>query len=114
MRTPLLVLVALCVFGAPLSADVIRSRRIAKADTAKIADRVASLGVAQADSEVAAMTDADRAFFASAPERVQVAAAQQDAFSGQVTPLTYEFILGGVMAVLGAGTLLYMIRNNED
>jgi hypothetical protein len=114
MRTPLLVLVGLCVFAAPLSADVITARRTAKPDHAKVADRVTALGVPQAGSEVAAMTDADRAFFAAAPERVQVAAAQQDAFSGQVTPLTYEFILGGVMAVLGGATVLYMIRNNED
>ncbi len=116
MRTSLIVLMAFAVFATPLYADVIPSRRAkAPTDGAKVAERVATLGVqpAAAKSETVELTASDRAFFAAHPERVQVVGAQQDMFSGESNNLWFETIVGGFWLAIGVGLIAYMMTNNE-
>ncbi len=103
MRRSLVVLMVFALFATPLYADVIPSRRAAAAtDSTRVPD-----------VKAVPMTQADQAFFAAHPERVQVVGAQQDAFSGQSDNLWFETICGAGFLGLGAGIIWYMLTNNE-
>lgn len=115
MRRMLLVVMAFSVFAAPVWADVLPSRRSERTEQTKgIMERTATVGgvATEAQRQVQSLTAEDRAFFAVAPERIQIVGAQ-DMFSGQASPLWYEWLGGLGFGLIGLGALVYMVNNNE-
>lgn len=108
-------LVALCVFAAPVSADVVPARKAkADRDAAKVEDRLVALGVdaAAAKSSADRLTPSELQFFASDPGRLQPVG-QQDMFSGQTVNMWFESLIGAAFLAGGLGLAYYMVHNNE-
>jgi hypothetical protein len=108
-------LVTLCVFAAPLSADVVPARKAkADRDAATIEQRLVDLGVdaATAKSSAGSLTPSELRFFATDTERLQPVG-QQDMFSGQTVNMWFESIGGAAFLAGGLGLAYYMVHNNE-
>src|SRR5688572_16633432 len=108
-------LVTLCVFAAPLYADVVPARKAkADRDAAAVEQRLVALGVdaAAAKSSADQLSASELRFFASDPLRLQ-SVGQQDMFAGQTVNLWYESIGGAAMLAAGLGLAYYMVHNNE-
>ncbi len=114
MRRSIIVVLMFAVLATPLWADVLPVRRAAAtADASRVTERVTAMGVKDAPAHVAALTESDRAYFASHPERVQVVGAQDDFFSGSSQNLWYETLAGAGMLAVGMAAIWLMVTNNE-
>lgn len=108
-------LVALCIFAAPLRADVVPARKAkADKDAAAVENRLVSIGVDSAAAKASAnrLTPSELRFFASDTARLQPVG-QQDMFSGQTVNLWYESLAGAAFLAGGFGLAYYMVHNNE-
>src|SRR5262245_31956047 len=105
----------LCVFAAPLCADVVPARKAkVDQDAAAVEQRLATLGVDPATAKASAdrLTPSELRFFASDTDRVQPVG-QQDMFAGQTVNLWFESLAGAAFLAAGFGLGYYMIHNNE-
>jgi hypothetical protein len=108
-------LVTLCVFAAPLSADVVPARKAkADRDAAKVEERLVALGVdaSAAKENAERLTPSELRFFAADTDRVQ-SVGQQDMFSGQTVNMWFESLAGAAFLAGGVGLAYYMVHNNE-
>jgi len=108
-------IVTLCVFAAPLHADIVPARKAkADRDAAVVETRLVALGVESAAAKASAdrLTPAELRFFAADTERLQPVG-QQDMFAGQTVNMWFESIGGACFLAGGLGLAYYMIHNNE-
>jgi hypothetical protein len=108
-------LVTLCVFAAPLRADVVPARKAkADRDAATVEVRLVTLGVEAPAAKASAerLTPSELRFFASDAQRIQPVG-QQDMFAGQTVNMWYESLGGAALLAAGFGLAYYMIHNNE-
>jgi hypothetical protein len=113
------LVVALAVAGlfcAPLHADVIPSRRAAESAggaSRAVESRLIGLGADAegARAEVDRLTDAETAYFAAAPERIQ--AVGQEIWAGQSNNLWWEWI-GGIALLTVVVYVIYVFAINND
>ena len=108
-------LVTLCVFAAPLHADVVPARKAkSDKDAATVETRLVALGVDASTARTSAdrLTPAELRFFAADTARLQPVG-QQDMFAGQTVNMWFESIGGACFLAGGLGLAYYMIHNNE-
>lgn len=112
-------LVSLLIFGVfvlPLSADVVPPRKAGvDPEAERILHVLASAGTPSdsAVSSLQCLTASELEYFASDPQRVQVAGAQQDFMSGQSINLWYESVGGAVFLAAGVGFGYYWLHLRE-
>jgi hypothetical protein len=118
MHLALRTVVTLALLGVlvgPVWGDVIPSRYAEKSDSkAKVEARLTELGVASADakSSTRQLSEAQAAYFADSPDRVQVVG--QEIFGGQSDNLWWEWI-GGIATLGGVafGYYIFAISNDD-
>jgi hypothetical protein len=108
-------LLTLCVFSAPLYADVVPARKAkADRDAAAVELRLVAIGMDAEAAKASAvrLTPTELTFFAADPQRVQPVG-QQDMFAGQTVNMWWESLGGAAFLAGGLGLAYYMIHNNE-
>lgn len=122
MRKSIAAVLAFLMVATPAFADIIGSRRGARSgkDKAQVVKKLESIGVhpAQAQRDAAQMSSTDLEFFASNPNRIVMAGAQEgggqgEFFSGSAEVHWYEFAIGAATLGGAIAAIFIAVNNNE-
>lgn len=105
-RSAVCSLVILGILAAPARADVIGSKKKGAVGptSAPMKERLGAVGLP--DARLSALTSDEIAYFADAPERVQMV--------GETENLWYETAIGGAFLVASAALVIGIVTHNKD